>query len=120
MRDWLLIIPLKNLPTTWGLRLIKNAANVIHSLALKNLPTTWGLRPILICASSRLTPSEKPPHHMGIKTIYTLKFCMHLVKTLKNLPTTWGLRRFKKPTCSHWSPLKNLPTTWGLRRFATI
>ena len=36
-------------------------------LALKNLPTTWGLRQI----AGEVMPvisSEKPPHHMGIKT----------------------------------------------------
>ena len=35
--------------------------------------------------------SEKPPHHMGIKT-YILEVMEDSVKTLKNLPTTWGLR----------------------------
>ena len=34
--------------------------------------------------------SEKPPHHMGIKT---LSQRVHLLcSSLKNLPTTWGLR----------------------------
>ena len=36
---------------------------------LKNLPTTWGLRPIrLIIIAAFACISEKPPHHMGIKT----------------------------------------------------
>ena len=38
--------------------------------------------------------SEKPPHHMGIKTerkAHSLSF----LRALKNLPTTWGLRRNK-------------------------
>ena len=40
--------------------------NQIYSL--KNLPTTWGLR--LQCTSVAISHlySEKPPHHMGIKT----------------------------------------------------
>ena len=37
-------------------------------LALKNLPTTWGLRPITSGLSADNPNSEKPPHHMGIKT----------------------------------------------------
>ena len=37
------VAPLKNLPTTWGLR--HNATNFSDiSYTLKNLPTTWGLR----------------------------------------------------------------------------
>ena len=35
--------PLKNLPTTWGLRLII-IYNGLFIQPLKNLPTTWGLR----------------------------------------------------------------------------
>ena len=41
-------IPLKNLPTTWGLRPNKET-NADETCTLKNLPTTWGLR--LICQS---------------------------------------------------------------------
>ena len=36
--------------------------------ALKNLPTTWGLRLTTACQVETQTNSEKPPHHMGIKT----------------------------------------------------
>ena len=36
--------------------------------------------------------SEKPPHHMGIKTV-SASAVLKLNLTLKNLPTTWGLRR---------------------------
>ena len=40
-----------------------------HSpLSLKNLPTTWGLRRLFLATSTFLNVSEKPPHHMGIKT----------------------------------------------------
>ena len=35
---------------------------------LKNLPTTWGLRRCSSDSFSEATSSEKPPHHMGIKT----------------------------------------------------
>ena len=39
-----------------------------HHFALKNLPTTWGLRPIFLTHLPEEFFSEKPPHHMGIKT----------------------------------------------------
>ena len=43
--------------------------DISDSLTLKNLPTTWGLRrgtnTMLALLDIR---SEKPPHHMGIKT----------------------------------------------------
>ena len=37
-------------------------------LPLKNLPTTWGLRRFKPLVISMVCISEKPPHHMGIKT----------------------------------------------------
>ena len=37
------------------------------------------------------TDSEKPPHHMGIKTLILAEM-EGIVLSLKNLPTTWGLR----------------------------
>ena len=37
---------------------------------LKNLPTTWGLRPSTSAVPAIELASEKPPHHMGIKTSY--------------------------------------------------
>ena len=64
------IRPLKNLPTTWGLRLFLTLLVCNRQQPLKNLPTTWGLRlsePPLKCIIS--STSEKPPHHMGIKTV---------------------------------------------------
>ena len=36
--------------------------------SLKNLPTTWGLRQFSQMFRQLTTDSEKPPHHMGIKT----------------------------------------------------
>ena len=54
-----------------------NLLNLIEKTplrSLKNLPTTWGLRlhcfDLMACNDS----SEKPPHHMGIKT----QTCIHL------------------------------------------
>ena len=38
------------------------------SVSLKNLPTTWGLRRLKKPTKRGLDASEKPPHHMGIKT----------------------------------------------------
>ena len=44
---------------------------------LKNLPTTWGLRRSFGVASATLRVSEKPPHHMGIKTpLFGLLLCV--------------------------------------------
>ena len=40
----------------------------------------------------RILGSEKPPHHMGIKTFLSWGFT-RLNCPLKNLPTTWGLRQ---------------------------
>ena len=58
--------------------------------------------------------SEKPPHHMGIKTNTFLPlYDIHVA--LKNLPTTWGLRHSNGSLLDHDCALKNLPTTWGLR-----
>ena len=37
---------------------------------LKNLPTTWGLRLVVVICCTSSFCSEKPPHHMGIKTSF--------------------------------------------------
>ena len=58
---------LKNLPTTWGLRQMACLFGLEPS-TLKNLPTTWGLRPNELDDKPKVDVSEKPPHHMGIKT----------------------------------------------------
>ena len=82
---------------------------------LKNLPTTWGLRQ-RNCIFVWLAPiSEKPPHHMGIKTLEEGEK-VSAILPLKNLPTTWGLRHPIFTEFDVGTPLKNLPTTWGLRR----
>ena len=65
-----MIKTLKNLPTTWGLRLHGNRLS-IEEIPLKNLPTTWGLR-------------------LQILHVF------HDWFTLKNLPTTWGSWQGKK------------------------
>ena len=66
------------------------------------------------------TDSEKPPHHMGIKTLILAEM-EGIVLSLKNLPTTWGLRPADSLT-KLWNllSLKNLPTTWGLRQLICI
>ena len=84
--------PLKNLPTTWGLRRNVSITIDLVGLALKNLPTTWGLR------------------------LFDFAYHLDFFKTLKNLPTTWGLRLLYIYQCLNGTfTLKNLPTTWGLR-----
>ena len=59
-------VSLKNLPTTWGLRLGILCQFMSCFSTLKNLPTTWGLR--LLCFLNPVSDcfSEKPPHHSGI------------------------------------------------------
>ena len=58
-------IPLKNLPTTWGLRRVEHSYR--HNRhPLKNLPTTWGLRLSTYIHIISNHSSEKPPHHSGI------------------------------------------------------
>ena len=59
--------------------------------SLKNLPTTWGLRLKEQPKRSSALVSEKPPHHMGIKTFWNI-ITFDCKEPLKNLPTTWGLR----------------------------
>ena len=51
-----------------GIKTSGSCAILFIFLSLKNLPTTWGLR--LQAESNGLCfiGSEKPPHHMGIKT----------------------------------------------------
>ena len=44
VRSFKLLSTLKNLPTTWGLRLVAVQQIQAIQLSLKNLPTTWGLR----------------------------------------------------------------------------
>ena len=75
-----------------------NLLNLIEKTplrSLKNLPTTWGLRLTDINEDIEMLNSEKPPHHMGIKTSdFSMSFLF--VSTLKNLPTTWGSWQGKK------------------------
>ena len=84
---------LKNLPTTWGLRLgmpggrlfaIKNSEKPPHHMGIKTINT--------LLTDPKFKSSEKPPHHMGIKTVSHSQTLSYLL-TLKNLPTTWGLRQ---------------------------
>ena len=67
---------LKNLPTTWGLRLLYIYQCLNGTFTLKNLPTTWGLR-LVVDYSFVRHYSEKPPHHMGIKTVRQTLWSQH-------------------------------------------
>ena len=50
-----------------------------------------GIKTFKLLVNEMACFSEKPPHHMGIKTLRPL--CLHAEQlSLKNLPTTWGLR----------------------------
>ena len=59
------LTPLKNLPTTWGLRHFRSV-KYASVFTLKNLPTTWGLRLEVDVYPRLACHSEKPPHHSGI------------------------------------------------------
>ena len=59
--------PLKNLPTTWGLR--HNNRNSIHQMIdSEKPPHHMGIKTKKIAICLTALHSEKPPHHMGIKT----------------------------------------------------
>ena len=62
--------------------------------------------------------SEKPPHHMGIKTTVHISTIHHL-KTLKNLPTTWGLRRSKSDLIPRASSSEKPPHHMGIKTLDT-
>ena len=51
-----------------GIKTQRVALVVSLTASLKNLPTTWGLRLREELSFARVVLSEKPPHHMGIKT----------------------------------------------------
>ena len=118
-----------------------NLLNLIEKTtlrSLKNLPTTWGLRRIVLICNKSPSFSEKPPHHMGIKTawflacfqigFYSEKPPHHMgIKTLcsgvisgcparsEKPPHHMGIKTLCSRTAMVYWTLKNLPTTWGLR-----
>ena len=51
-----------------GIKTMYGCQNEPCNKALKNLPTTWGLRRERLSLYPMENCSEKPPHHMGIKT----------------------------------------------------
>ena len=55
-------------PHHMGIKTRQPARQSVGFQPLKNLPTTWGLRLSSSFGSPSATFSEKPPHHMGIKT----------------------------------------------------
>ena len=72
---------------------IKTYSNPRLSLAhntSEKPPHHMGIKTHHFYAKRKQSASEKPPHHMGIKTGIYCEGYSHL--SLKNLPTTWGLR----------------------------
>ena len=55
-------------PHHMGIKTTLLRIQLFLDIPLKNLPTTWGLRRISMSTYGGRTNSEKPPHHMGIKT----------------------------------------------------
>ena len=53
-----------------GIKTKRNLNQFKEFKTLKNLPTTWGLRQSGQMCRTHQYLSEKPPHHMGIKTLY--------------------------------------------------
>ena len=51
-----------------GIKTLRVNLMVSDLFTLKNLPTTWGLRHHACQENYSQITSEKPPHHMGIKT----------------------------------------------------
>ena len=85
------VSPLKNLPTTWGLRLGLSAEDE-RKLDSEKPPHHMGIKTQKLVNGLQIRfRSEKPPHHMGIKTLL-VKVLVNELASLKNLPTTWGLR----------------------------
>ena len=58
--------------------------------------------------------SEKPPHHMGIKTP-DVWISHNQAVALKNLPTTWGLRRCTPSTCGALQFSEKPPHHMGIK-----
>ena len=79
-----------------GIKTWYSIVSLVNS-SLKNLPTTWGLILLKHLLLPLLLNSEKPPQHMGIKTFGFCSF-FQICFPLKNLPTTWGLRHSVAPT----------------------
>ena len=82
--------------------------------SLKNLPTTWGLRLSKVKEIIPSLNSEKPPHHMGIKT-KLFGPLQQLDVALKNLPTTWGLRHLSSHTSTDSSGSEKPPHHMGIK-----
>ena len=84
---------LKNLPTTWGLRLIYQHGLYYNRFISEKPPHHMGIKTLFFGQLQAVNHSEKPPHHMGIKTWQRILGYRWSV-SLKNLPTTWGLRPY--------------------------
>ena len=66
-------------------------------LSLKNLPTTWGLRLIAPDKTAKLFLSEKPPHHMGIKTDLIVALYL-FINVSEKPPHHMGIKTREFPT----------------------
>ena len=51
-----------------GIKTFQYDSFAVCPVSLKNLPTTWGLKLWFQFRHQDSFCSEKPPHHMGIKT----------------------------------------------------
>ena len=99
-----------------GIKTITSGLSADKPNALKNLPTTWGLRQDKEAAIRRVMISEKPPHHMGIKTLFFGQ--LQAVNHSEKPPHHMGIKTWQRILGYRWSvSLKNLPTTWGLRPY---
>ena len=63
--------------------------------------------------------SEKPPHHMGIKTRAWQGY-FGSVYPLKNLPTTWGLRLYNSRGDKHHIASEKPPHHMGIKTYKTV
>ena len=106
-------VALKNLPTTWGLR--RCTPSTCGALQFSEKPPHhMGIKTALCSILAYLFNSEKPPHHMGIKTLEVAD--VEFANISEKPPHHMGIKTFQnKSNATLSGTLKNLPTTWGLR-----
>ena len=95
-----------------GIKTASFQAFVEENVSSEKPPHHMGIKTSGFSESSFRLFSEKPPHHMGIKTRLKWPFIDQCF-SLKNLPTTWGLRQTTPFNRVCFLTLKNLPTTRG-------
>ena len=105
---------LKNLPTTWGLRPREDRSTLVEIQPSEKPPHHMGIKTHHRKLILNFLTSEKPPHHMGIKT--DSFFIIIRQFDSEKPPHHMGIKTTKlNPLDADPSALKNLPTTWGLR-----